>query len=310
MNKFSSLDEAFKWVIDAVVQRGERVAPRSEATSELRSTCFTIDDPRRRYISLRPRRWSFAYALGEFCWHARGSNRLDEIEFYSSRWRQMSHDGLTVEGSCYGNRIFGDHRGSGNQWIAAKTLLQLDAPSRRCVIHLAQRLNQSVVQSRDVSCATSLQFLLRDNKLEASCTMRSNDAMLGLPYDVFLFTMLQELMSLVLGVELGPYHHFVGSMHIYDSDLRAAMEILSAQPTVLDPMPAMTAAGGLQDLLQGELLTRSGQECDSKTGVGDYWSNLLSVLRYRNAAKLGGRPIIEQVIQDPFYRQLVELQRC
>ena len=46
--------------------------------------------------------------------------------------------------------------------------------------------------------------------------MRSNDVYLGLPHDVFSFTMIQEIVARLLGVEMGDYTHFAGSLHLYD----------------------------------------------------------------------------------------------
>lgn len=45
--------------------------------------------------------------------------------------------------------------------------------------------------------------------------MRSNDVYLGLPHDIFAFTMLQEIAAREIGVGLGSYLHSVGSMHLY-----------------------------------------------------------------------------------------------
>src|SRR5206468_2212365 len=83
------------------------------------------------------------------------------------------------------------------------------------------------VSCRDAACATSLQFLLRDGVLDAVLTMRSNDAVWGMPYDIFLFTFLQELMALELGVGLGAYHHFASSLHIYERHVALARRVLS-----------------------------------------------------------------------------------
>src|SRR5271155_1767155 len=90
--KYASLDDAFRSMIRVILDAGDRAAPRAIATTEVRAMCISIADPRRRYVSFAPRRWSFAYALGEFCWHIRGSDRLDEIAFYAAKWRDMSED--------------------------------------------------------------------------------------------------------------------------------------------------------------------------------------------------------------------------
>jgi thymidylate synthase len=308
-NRFDSLDDAFRWVVEAIVRDGEPVAPRSVSTKELRGIFISISDPRRRYVSLAPRRWSFAYALGEFCWHARGSAKLDEISFYSKRWEQMSDDGETIAGSSYGAKIFAAKHPLESQWDVVKTALKSDLSSRRSVLYFGEPLSAASARSRDVSCATSLQLLVRQNKVEAVATMRSNDAMIGLPYDVFLFTMLQELMAVSLHLDVGPYHHFVGSMHIYESELDAARAIVGAGATVQDSMPSMPSVDGLAYLLTGEQQTRRGHSLEHVQQRRDkYWSDLLSVLEYRNGVHLGRKLRLEDIVTDPLCRRLARLR--
>lgn len=79
----------------------------------------------------------------------------------------------------------------------------------------------------DLPCTLALQFILRDRKLHCIATMRSNDAWLGLPYDVFAFTCLQRLVAQAVGAELGTYTHQVGSMHLYDRNRDRALEAAS-----------------------------------------------------------------------------------
>ena len=50
-------------------------------------------------------------------------------------------------------------------------------------------------QHKDIPCTVSLQFLIRENKLHLFVNMRSNDVFLGLPHDIFCFTMIQEIIA-------------------------------------------------------------------------------------------------------------------
>ena len=45
-----------------------------------------------------------------------------------------------------------------------------------------------------------MQFFVRSGALHAITHMRSNDIILGSPYDIFFFTMLQEMMAVALEV--------------------------------------------------------------------------------------------------------------
>jgi thymidylate synthase len=102
-----------------------------------------------------------------------------------------------------------------------------DISSRRAVIQLYEP-DQNFLGSPDVSCAMSLQFVCRGGSLDLTVNMRSNDAYFGFPYDVFLYTNLQELMATELGVSVGRYCHFASSFHLYENDLEKARRVVSS----------------------------------------------------------------------------------
>jgi thymidylate synthase len=239
----------------------------------------------------------------------RGSDRLDEISFYADRWREMSDDGQRIRGSSYGAKIFCPKGLDGQgQWQTVERLLRLDPESRRAVLHFSDPSEKSILESRDVSCATSLQFSVRNQRLEAIAVMRSNDIMLGLPYDIFLFTMLQEYMATALGLELGPYSHFVGSMHIYEHDYPKAREIIVSAPQISASMPPMTSCANIQRLLDGEIASRCGNPGSvNASDDEEYWSELLSVLVYRNERRAHVATTPEMAIRNPVLRALAKL---
>jgi thymidylate synthase len=70
--------------------------------------------------------------------------------------------------------------------------------------------------------------------------MRSNDAIWGLPYDCFVFTMLQELLASQLRCSLGEYVHFAASLHVYERHFSLVERMLKAPQEVdCSPMPPM-----------------------------------------------------------------------
>lgn len=114
-------------------------------------------------------------------------------------------------------------------------------------------------------------------------SMRSNDAFLGLPHDVFAFTMLQEIIARTLGFELGEYKHAVGSLHLYESDRRRAQRLVNEgwQTTTL-PMPAMPLGdpwSSIRKVLKAESAIRRHAEIDiGKLGFDDYWGDIVRLL--------------------------------
>jgi len=307
--EFESLDSAFVWVLAQCLQSGVRSAPRGIETLELFPVAFSISDPRRRYVSVSQRRWSIVYALGEFCWHLRGSSSVEEIAHYAPRWRKIAAGDTLIDGSNYGARIFRPGLRPHSQWDDVINLLRADLSSRRAILYFANPLTPSLASSRDVACAVSLQFLIREGRLDAIATMRSNDAMLGLPYDVFFFSMLQEMAATSLGVQLGRYHHVAGSLHLYESSLPMARDIIGGQPTETRPMPRMSDLSSLDGLLHGEVACRSSRRATSIPPEGGYWLDLLSVIQEwsgRNTVRsAGGR---ESQISDPVLAALYSLR--
>lgn len=258
--KFCSLDAVQRWAISECLAAGAISSPRGVQTREVIAAHFCLTKPRSRCIVNPARKWSLPLAAGEFCWHLAASDDLKALEYYAPRWRDFSHDGRSISGSAYGRRIFLNDATGESQWTRALALLQSDPDTRRAVLNLQQAPADSLsVFSLDVSCSTSVQFLLRDGCLNAVTTMRSNDVILGLPYDVFLFTMLQEMMAKALNVHLGSYYHWASSLHIYEHCIAWAERILKSTDGFFE-MPEMGCIKSLPELIEFEAAARAGGE--------------------------------------------------
>ncbi len=59
---------------------------------------------------------------------------------------------------------------------------------------------------------------VRNERLEWSQIMRSNDIFLGLPHNFVQFTTLQEVLAGWIGIEPGTYTHYADSLHLYEED--------------------------------------------------------------------------------------------
>jgi len=117
--------------------------------------------------------------------------------------------------------------------------------------------------------------------------MRSNDAFIGLPHDVFAFTMLQELIARTLGVELGEYRHAVGSLHLYERNRREARQYLKEgwQPTKAMPrMPSADPWNAIRRVLNAERAIRSGRRTNIRT-LHPYWLDLVHLLQIYRYSK-------------------------
>ena len=288
---FQSLDEMQRWIFRRILSEGGSASPRNMPTIELPPIQLVLANPRRRVLTSRSRKWRLPLAVGEFCWHLSASNELSFIRYYSDRWSEFADDEETIRGSCYGYRVFRGDEDSPSQWEVARNLFRKDPSTRRAVLLISQPLLERDITAKDVACASSLQFLLRDGHLDAMLHMRSNDAFWGFPYDVFLFTMLQELFAAELKVGLGRYYHSVGSLHLYQRHIPAAQRVIDDSAWRDLEMPPLSNPEVLPQFLSAERALRLADPSASKLvkNLPHYWYQLAEVLEYYSLKRRSGK---------------------
>lgn len=273
MRHYSSADETIRGIAGDLLAYGHDAAPRGMRTVEVVPYSFVLTKPRARRITIPERRWNEALAVGELCWHLAGSNDLDAIAYYAEAWRKFSDDGHTIRGSCYGRKIFGGAPGK-SQWDRVRRELSHDRDSRRALLTIGNTHEDLRGPSRDVPCLTALQFLVRDGALHAVAFMRSNDLIWGLSYDLYLLTVLQELMATELGVALGSYTHVAASMHFYERHLDMVRGIASSpQLASGPPMSALDHPEEKDEFLYLERALREGRPGKTRV-LSRFWSEL------------------------------------
>lgn len=189
-------------------------ADRIGNTRELLNVQFKLTDINNAIIS-RTRNISLSYLLGELVWYFSGNDDLTFIEKFSSFWTNISDDGKICN-SGYGAILY--NRYGFNQVEKVISLLEKDVSSRRAIINFNVP-NKNALITKDEICTMFLQFYIRDNKLNCTGSMRSNDIYFGLPYDIVFFTILQKYIADRLGLDYGYYIHNVVSLHLYDRDV-------------------------------------------------------------------------------------------
>lgn len=262
---------------------------------------FTLLDPRDRLPCVAARDLSLSYAVAELLWYVSGSDSTDWISYYAPFWRSISDDGKTAN-SAYGARIFRkDHdriHGSSpgqSQWEYVKEELTRDPESRRAVIHI-RTPQDSWLAKKDVPCTLSLQFFVRNGRLDLVASMRSSDLILGIPYDVIAFTFFQEMMALELGIELGTYTHVSNSLHLYGRDFELAEKICKEIVAPSESMPALPSLPPIDVLSDVEARLRTAPDATtllaaisdaSSLGLHAYWMDWVRILASNRAKKLG-----------------------
>jgi thymidylate synthase len=131
--------------------------------------------------------------------------------------------------------------------------------------------------------------------------MRSNDVFLGLPHDIFSFTMMQEIAACELNVKMGSYHHSVASLHLYDdTDEPNGVKPRTLAQLYLDeglhdkvPMPPMPAGDpwpAIRELVRAERDIREGKDYIAPKCLDPYWCDLITLLHAHAIAVKSGSP--------------------
>lgn len=280
-------------------------ATRGEFREILGST-LVLTNPRAR-LGRGIRQGRLFSGLGELLWYLSGSNSLDFISYYIPKYRDESSDGVTIKGS-YGERIF-----RSEQIHRILALLKNRKTSRRAVLQIF--MPEDLQNPKEVPCTISLQFFSRNNMLDLIVSMRSNDALIGLPHDIFSFTMIQEIAARHLGLELGKYIHFVGSLHLYSQQVKDAENYIADGLQRRVAMPAMPIGDPfprIQALVDAERHIReTGKTPGSTKNMENYWADFVTLLRayyYIRKKDSKGLHRMKERLTTDHYHQYIEMR--
>ncbi len=305
-----SLDDLMGEVLRTLLEdRSFITATRSDELgpfTEIIGASLVLSNPRAR-LSRSESKGKIFSALGEFFWYMSGSNTLKFIDYYIPKiYEKESENGVVHSG--YGDRFF--NRFNVNQFEFVIRQLTNSPTSRKAVIQI---FSASDFQYRSVPCTCTLQFLLRNKYLDLVVNMRSNDAYLGLPHDVFAFTMIQELVACSLNAGIGSYRHFVGSLHLYEKHRSKAetyleegwQEGIAMDPMpVGDPWPALRVVQGIERQIRQDRLSDL-----TKTDIDDYWKDIclmLAIWRQIKDKNLAECSKLQSQLKSKFYNTFID----
>jgi len=273
-----TLDDLLADVFDQLLEDRELISASRGKFTEILGAMLVLHNPRAR-LSRSESKGKVFTALGELFWYLSKTNDLEFMEYYlPDRYMKESDDGITVR-SGYGERLFGLN--GHNQIQNIIELLRKKPTTRRAVIQLFDASDISE-DFKSIPCTCTLQFIIRDNKLNLLVNMRSNDAFIGLPHDVFTFTMLQEIVAYSVNVDVGIYIHSVGSLHLYEENHENAKTYLSEgwqSPIAMDPMPMEDPWQAIDVVRRIEEQARANIEIDlSSIKLPHYWVDICRLL--------------------------------
>jgi thymidylate synthase len=216
-------DDAWRDVATAF-SRGEDVsvqASRKGATHEILHAAISVRDPRQRWAVSRNPAMNIAFALAEVIWIMAGRNDSAFLNYYNNGLPKFCGNGPVYHGA-YGHRL--RKRFNIDQIVRAYESLQKNPESRQVVMQIWDSTVDLPTpdgrpSSEDVPCNVVAMLKVRNQMLEWTQIMRSNDIFRGLPYNFVQFTALQEIIAGWLGLSVGTYNHISDSLHVYEHDL-------------------------------------------------------------------------------------------
>lgn len=196
------------------------VAPRGRPTRELPQ--FTVRVAMTRpLVSVPERKLSTKFACAEALWMLDGDDRVEPLAKFAPAMRDFSDDGVTLAGA-YGPEIK-------RQLDYVVNTLGRDRDTRQAVLTMWK---PNPPPSKDIPCTIALDFKIREGKLNCHAFMRSSDIWLGLPYDVFSFSMVAAHVACRANViirlkggdpiGLGSLFLTAASSHLYEDNVPAA----------------------------------------------------------------------------------------
>lgn len=262
MNEYENLHDAYIGTLADVMNNPDNIsAPRGQKVREKFNYMFTITNPQVEPIVTRdPERNKVIadYSQKEFDLYNKNTFKAEDYGQISKFWLKLQNPDGTVN-SAYGPLIrhkksmgndfeqelrpityYGDNDSPGSvskyhpvrrtpkEWVLLK--LKQDKDTRQAVLKFS--LPEHFWDgNKDFTCTLHAFFQIRNDKLDMTVNMRSNDLMLGLVYDLpwfisLMYEFVDELKDTYPNLQVGSYTHLVHNIHIYDRDVKKVYKML------------------------------------------------------------------------------------
>ena len=265
----NNMNWAWLHAVNDTLNLGLTASPRGKATKEILHRTIAVD-MNRPVLTVEARKLSYRFMAAEAFWILTGDDRVESIAPYNKTIANFSDDGKTFFGA-YGPKVV-------QQMPYVIRKLHEDPDTRQAGLTIWR---ESPPATKDVPCTVAMFFNIRGGRLNASVFMRSSDVWLGVPYDVFNFSMIAHFICGSLNqsgwladpscglIEPGTLHLTAASSHLYEDNWAGAQSCLSHESKIgLSPNSMRTTPekiwkdpGALMDALAELRDSRPGDSC-------------------------------------------------
>lgn len=246
---YNDLNEAYREVLREVYFNSDyRTSPRGLPIREKVDYVFSVLNPTAEPIitaDLERNKIIADYTAKEFALYNNGTNKVADFAKASKFWEKLANPDGTVN-SAYGHLIWNNYSCTSifsnramTPWEWARESLEADKDTRQAIMRFSLPEHQWI-GNKDQTCTMHGNWLIRENKLNLTITMRSQDMVKGAVYDWPWFCSLMDKMLLELKpkyptLEKGTYTHFVHSVHCYEKDSEVIQKMIG--PLLLEGKP-------------------------------------------------------------------------
>jgi len=222
-----NVDDLFIKIARRMLEKGEENSPRGLKTLELKDTWLELEDINNPICSLESRKLNKDYLKHEFEWYLSGDLKVDNISRFATMWAKLKDSNGTVN-SNYGYLTMIQKWGGKSQLEWCIDSLNKDKYTRQAIMNYNQPIHK-YEGNKDFVCTLNQSFITRDEKLDSIVLMRSNDLIYGLSYDLPWFIYLQKEVSNKTNIDIGKYHHYATSLHVYEKHFKMLEQIAKEQ---------------------------------------------------------------------------------
>ncbi len=227
-----TFDETWHGVLNDIMECGNVVSSRNGQCREVLNYRLVLGNIDTVFLLHPVRKMSPQYAAAEVLWYLSGKDSIEQIKAYAPQYENFAENGVAF--GAYGHRWQYTHQEFKTQLHALIANMRRYTNSRQsvvCMWNALDLLHAFRGDKSDLPCTLNWQFMNREGALHMTCTMRSQDAWLGMPYDIFTNAMILRLLATELNLKVGIYTHNVGSLHLYQRNWERAQMVI-AQPYV------------------------------------------------------------------------------
>ncbi len=278
MTKF---DRIYQDLLKQVLEEGIIVENKRTAHSvkALPGMSFSIDLQKDGFPLLSLRKIPLLTFIAEQIWFISGAQQpKDFLETFTGIWTPFVNEEGTVT-AAYGYR-WRNHFGR-DQLAGLIQLLETDPSSRQGAVFAWDPGKDGLMGERqaNVPCPLGFTAHILDGRLNFHTFMRANDLIVGLPYDVAGFALLQSLLAERLGVLPGVYTHSISYPEIYVIHEPVAKELVQRTNEQL-PIQLMIPKGAFQRAEQKDesLVYELGKELATQYQPNEFIQGITAVL--------------------------------